>query len=1092
MLEQVQASAGAGKTFTLTSAYLDRLLGALEQSRFACGRNPEPGSYCWTEILAVTFTNKAAAEMKERILHALKQRALGDTAGPAGKWPQDLARAWVERIIRRLGSLQVRTIDSLLNNLISLSALLLELPPELRPVFDSRELFVPLYEHLVNRAAYAPGPEREVLLRATQAAIRLGGFKDFLPAESVQDRLFDVLEFRLRHDFPLLHVPEPLEFRLQTLTRQVIRTALSLQKSIAGEQLKAAKHFLNFLDKCVRLEDLDSLPASAYLDKEHLDACLNKASKGAASPKAVELYEVLKKAGADFQAESKVLKNALQLMPYVEFSGVLLDGIETFQARQGQLLSSLWPEYARRLLSGEQGVSEAVCRLGDRLAHMLIDEFQDTSREQWEALCPLALEALAKGGGLFYVGDIKQAIYNWRGGDSRLFHDVPKDAQILSIAGEAAVRTLPCNWRSARRIVEFNNTVFSPLGEAETARNMAAVMLDSAPGAVREEFAAMLQQAYAGAAQQLPPGKEPVEGYVRLETVRGDTVDALEEDVKERLGRLFNDELIPRRAPGDIAVLVRSNSDAQQISEWLIEWGLPVVTENSLALSAHPLIRELCAFLTFLDYPYDDLALWEVVDGRYLVADCAPESAVLQDWFASRGKEPLFGALQRDFPELWEGRFAPFYRKAGFMGPYDTLYEIVARFGLLKRFPENELFIRRFLEIAYLAEEQGHLSLSSFMDYWREQGDMEKAPLPEEVDAVRVLTVHKSKGLEFPVVVIPFFNFASPARSGLVATDCPEAPDELYPPDVDNDAIMLLTKDCRELGTEYYTRLLPQLLEQLNLLYVAWTRPREELYTFVTRTARKDNLALMRILDLLLAPFGLQDDTGEPCELGTLPHTAPPAPASGAAVFPEPLNSCALGADQQAPAERTDERPMGWLPRLKIFRSELDMQSFGERQRGTLLHRCIEHLRPEPGVSPDAAVDEALRIGLYGLANPHDPAGFELNKERLAGEFRPMLAWLLDQPRIAAALAGGYAEQTVLTDAGKLKRPDHLAITADEVLVLEYKSGGPSPDHPVQVREYLGLLGRMPHLRDKHLHGLIIYLDQRRIEAVGMEQGAAS
>ena len=482
-------------------------------------------------------------------------------------------------------------------------------------MFDGRELFVPLYEQLVDRAAYAPGPERDVLLRATDAAIRLGGFNDFLPAENVQDRLFDVLEFRLEHDFPLLHVTEPLEFRRQTLTRQVVRTALSLQKAISGEQLNVAKHFLNFLDKCVRLEDSGALPASAYLDKEHLDACLNKASKGAASPETVELYEVLKLAGADFQDESKVLKNALQLMPYVELSGVLMEGIEAFQARQGQLLSSLWPHLRAPSAFWRAGVSEAVCRMGDRLAHMLIDEFQDTSRGQWDALCPLAMEALAKGGGLFYVGDIKQAIYNWRGGDSRLFHDVPEDPMIRGVAGEASVRTLPCNWRSARRIVEFNNTVFSPLGEAENARTMAAVMLDNAPEAVRREFAAMLQQAYAGAAQQLPPGKEPLEGYVRLETVRGDTVDALGEEVKERLGALFNDELIPRRAPGDIAVLVRSNTEALRISEWLIEWGLPVVTENSLALSAHPLIRELCAFLTFLDYPYDDLALWEVLDG---------------------------------------------------------------------------------------------------------------------------------------------------------------------------------------------------------------------------------------------------------------------------------------------------------------------------------------------------------------------------------------------------------------------------------------------------------------------------------------------
>ena len=119
--------------------------------------------------------------------------------------------------------------------------------------------------------------------------------------------------------------------------------------------------------------------------------------------------------------------------------------------------------------------------MGARLRHMLVDEFQDTSRDQWGAMSPLAGECLAQGGGLYIVGDVKQAIYGWRGGDARLFDEVPDDPSLAAMA-EVRRETLPMNWRSARRVVECNNDVFGPLGDADRALAVARAMRPEAPG----------------------------------------------------------------------------------------------------------------------------------------------------------------------------------------------------------------------------------------------------------------------------------------------------------------------------------------------------------------------------------------------------------------------------------------------------------------------------------------------------------------------------------------------------------------------------------------------------------------------------------
>ena len=193
-------------------------------------------------------------------------------------------------------------------------------------------------------------------------------------------------------------------------------------------------------------------------------------------------------------------------------------------------------------------------------------------------------------------------------------------------------------------------------------------------------------------------------------------------------------DAVGRRRPGDVAVLVRTNTEAAQVADWLIGWGLPVVTKNSLRLEGHPVVRQLVSLLAFLDYPLDDLALWGFVSGAEVFGGATGLGGrELADWLAAlpRGAA-LPPALRRDFPGQCEQRLSRYVRRAGFMTPYDVVCEALDDFKVLERNPGAAPFVRRFMEVVHAAERDGRQSIASFLDYWEAGGAEEKVPPARE------------------------------------------------------------------------------------------------------------------------------------------------------------------------------------------------------------------------------------------------------------------------------------------------------------------------------------------------------------------------
>lgn len=1073
MLHRLKASAGSGKTHELTQRFLKLLAGsrpALHGSFCSAARAGDE-AYAWGDILAVTFTNRAAAEMKERVLLRLKEAALGRAPLPA-PWTPALAGRWVRNIIRRYGNLNIRTIDSLLQQMVSASALTLGLPPEFTPVYAGMEALSPHLDALLERARRGDGEMCGLLRACCRTLLFRSGHKGWSAGNAIGRQIVLFLDYALPRGALALPESAELERMLDDLARRYAAAARRMESVMEREGLTPHKSFAAVLRKAPDM----GAKLSAYLEKDELGVCLTGASRHAASLSAEAAYRELCGSAAEFAEKGAILRAGLEKLPFVALTAQLLEEFTAQQRRHGMLPALCIPALARRSME-EDGTSALLCRLGSRLTHILIDEFQDTSRTQWEALRPLALEALSRGGSFTWVGDVKQSVYNWRGGDAALFDELLHDPGLRAVEPEPLSGSLPANWRSREEIVRFNNALFSLPASPEHALTALEILMPETPPDILGKSAAELCRAFEGAAQVLPDREASRGGFVSLLPLRADDAASLNEEVDAALDQKL-DEIGGRRSWGEIAVLVRSNEQASRITERLASRGIPVLTENSLLLARHPLVAQSVAFLRFAHNPLDDLAFWEFCTSA-LCADLAGLSVEeLHAWAACRPRGVLCERFQEAFPHVWTRFFAPFF-DCGLLTPYDLLQEFFAFFGVWRRFPEDAVFLRRLLEVVHAAEGQGHASLAAFLDSWEKGGMEEKLPMPEGMDAVRVMTIHKAKGLEFPVVIVPGTHFSLRPDAPVTEYVFERGPGE--------EALRFLAPRRSESADTHYPALAAAARELLHLLYVAFTRAGDELHVFLTgaRGSSRQRKSVSSVLEAWLPELGIRPD--QPCSRGGTPvfGNAPVCRAassgfvlsSGHGREESPGDSPFVTAGAAVGSEDPPPLPMSWLPRLRIHRAELfDARMTGAplhpRVRGILAHRCLEFLLPTGKPGMDA--ENALLAGERAL------------RTRLSEEERESLArgllWYAGLPEAAAWAEWGSPEHSLLDPENRLHRMDMLVDEGERITVLEYKSGRESSAHAEQLRRYLDLLERAC---GKKASGLLIYLDLRICRAVG-------
>ncbi len=1007
----VEASAGSGKTYALAKRYVQLIL-HLTRAR---------GAPPVHTILAITFTNKAAFEMKERIITLLKQLALGvmndaerdGIIGPITMTParaREAAAQVMDTILRHYNFFQVQTIDKFINGLLVTSAFRIGLTADFRIKTRSREYLAAALDALIDEASSRPAVRKafddflvSMLLVESRSA--------WLPRDVILDtveQLFgehntyarDFVRGGVRPE-DILKIKTGVLGLVGDLVERMPRGAhatfeKSMRKFVADHRkgFRFAAGLSSYFDAGKPIQPKKGMVLEAWHEDQW--ALIQKALASAARAEVEHLYD-----------------------PYLEIFARVREKLDAACRRDDIVFLASLNAMAKAV--HEQGLSpdELYYRLAVRFEHYLFDEFQDTSLLQWENLRMLPEDAIARGGSLFYVGDKKQAIYSFRGGETRLFDDIRAQyAEGYHLRSEP----LTISRRSHERIVAFNNEIFS-------IANLAALMRagegdDKPLLPVRPQDIAELQRVYGGARQEALASRPG--GCVRVERLDGDGKDEVYAAARPRVMARLR-ELKSRFAWREIAILVRKNDEVERVTRWLLEEGIPSSSERTLNIREHPLVGEVAAFLRFLASPADNAAFGEFIQGRIFAAASGMFQDDLRDalldWRQMK-KGPLYEQFRAAFPSWWQRLLEPFFNAAGMYPLYETVASFYRVTGALEHFPDDQGFLMHFLGLIGKNEEECP-DAASFLAYY---DDLEGESLYVDVvasDAVQVMTVHKAKGLGFSAVIVPFLSISltrsrSGQRKALMYTLCPE-----------EDGLKLYhfnehhTRHCalaQELAVEEKMGLF---FAELNNVYVALTRAACEMHLFIPpRAGSGVNLALYLVPERLYA-------AGDP---------APAYPNIAA----EPAG---------APRELLPPACRDWMAFLKDeFMDESTLTSRRHRERGKAFHAALAG--DSSGLTPE-----------------------------MRQELELFLADARIRPFVEAPGAQVLVEQEFVDRAGCSRRMDRVLVFEREVWVIDFKTSRADEAAGVaQVREYIGILREVYPRRE--VKGFLLFIATREVLTV--------
>ena len=1052
----VEASAGAGKTYALARRYVQLLFNSFAPQEQAAFRN----------ILALTFTNKAAFEMKERILEFIKTIALkkkseeelndllsfptktfgGDSFGinssPCLNREQASQKAFVmiDELLKNYNFFQVQTIDSFINALLSGCAFRLGLSANFKIKKDSRATLEFSLDRLIDRALQEPEVQKifeNFLNQYLFLENRTGWFpkKDIM---SLVGTLFSKMNMLgLNYDQKSFSSSQIL-----IIKKNILTLMNELKDNLPeGTDSRFSKILERFLHQAGPGFDTDSI--SDYFAREEFPV-----KKDYSLPSHVEglWRDIRRQLQRLCEIESISIFNC-----YIDIFQKIFQDFKSLARKEDVLFLEELNKQARRLFDEQLlSVEELYYRLAARFRHYLMDEFQDTSVLQWKNLMRMVEEALSTGGSLFYVGDKKQAIYSFRGGEVALFDEIKKRFGLFGVS----VETLEKNYRSQKRIVEFNNFIFS---QENLRRFMERKENDELDKKKRKAIRFSPQekdeiiQVFEHSKQSFLPQK--FAGYVKIELIEPQNKEERDSLIRDRLCALIED-LRRRFSLRDIACLARDNQEVEKITSWLLAEGISVESERTSNIRENFLIKELISFLRFLDSPIDNLNFASFILGDIfssaLGLDVSKMNQFIFSYRTRITKEKdfyLYKEFRKKYPHLWESFLEEFFKSAGYFPLYELVLNIVQRFQCLQNFPLCQGYLMRFLELIKEQEEE-HSDMNSFLEYFDEATIEDLYVNVTDADNVKVTTIHKSKGLEFPVVIIPFLGMEVQVGSGGQG-------EKSYVVEVQDEHLQLIhlkqkyLSFSENLSTIYQQEYKKAFLSELNAVYVALTRAAEEMYLFVPKRMG-NSFNLMRFL---LPEENLE--TGSP-----LNH--PPKSRPVQVVFKLPSS---------------DYRH--WIEFLKD--EFIDLKPISKREKilkGELVHFALSRIGNIPYGKEEVMVKQAM-----ATLEEQFPGRVSTDFPDLGKVLLEMMNTKELRPFFVVESAEIFQEKEIVTSNGQTRRMDRLIVKEKEVWIVDYKSQREGTGiQQQQVREYAAILeGLYPK---RMVKGFLIYLDKFEVEEV--------
>ena len=1123
-LKVYTASAGSGKTHALTREFLRLMLSTDDPRHF-------------TTIQAVTFTKKATAEMKGRIVaelstlvHRPQESLFTDELckllSISERKLQGRARATLHSLLLDYSNFRVRTIDSFFQEVVRSFAYELGRSGALRVQIDSDQILRQAVLEVLARQDHE-GSDKDIeawLREMTTDSIEDGKsysidgelckFAKQLESEAVK-------RLRSEKDFPSRAEVKALRTAAQkvitTCQQELLARADKALQALKASQIPIEKLSSNttgvfgavfaykktpsqFFDRQYNAWGMRSrlcafLEASS--DDEQLEKLIGKdKSKCPIREEMRPHLSIIRSALHAFREynlqQLPLYTTALQICQYAGLYGILIDIDDVLQElkREGKLmLISDAPSLIQALIKDNNDAPFLYEKIGTRIEHHMIDEFQDTSRMQYENFVPLLRNAESQGKDCLIVGDAKQSIYRFRNSDSTLLTTQISDDFVESIEPT----NLSDNWRSVPEIIDFNNALY-PLLRAQISSHfdelwskVAGFGFPEGQEEVKQQLDKELSEllkAYDDVQQSTPKLKAEKElGQVILHRYLPKEKDknqdnppteaepeGTDEDNEQidsgaltQLPIVLVDLLKRGYRCSDIAILTRTKSTAAAIAEVLLSttekeiggYSLPFISEEALHVDRAYSVRFIIAALSYLADTNITLRL-----------------AVLQEAY-----QQLLRLSQSHGTDLTEEDLQ-FLRDSGRQGLYEVVEIINARFGHL--FPKSEgAYLVKLLDMLYSWEQEETADIANFLQYWQDKGATQSISNATAEDAITLMTIHKSKGLGFPVVLLPDITWALDEnlkgnKENILWCPIPDI-DEVKSLRVAGvTSVPLKYASILQMSyfsKPYFKEKLKNMLDSLNLLYVATTRPKQELHIWIKeekpvekqeeekeegkdkgkkkgKQPQKKEKTISSIEDLFLATT----ETGKVlCD--TLPaiQTTKEEPIGDSASAPR---NATKATEEEETIPLTVEGLYSYPvdKRLAILREGLEhFSEDSQRAYGRTLHLILSEIKTASDV--ETAIREAEHQGY-------------IKAKDLEG-LRQRLDAVMTHPQTAHWFDGTgevFNERAII--GGQLKtsrRPDRVIFYPDDghIEVIDYKSGEERTAHHRQVREYMSLLRQM-------------------------------
>jgi len=1017
------ASAGSGKTYTLVKEYLKIIL-------------TSPKNDAYRNILAITFTNKAVHEMKSRIVGSLSEFAKDEPSKKAQDLMLELVKDtadWevklsvnfikiksqqiIKHIIHNYAAFDISTIDKFTHKVIRAFAHDLNLPMTFEVTLDTENLLTEAIDAIIAQAG-----EDETL---TKLLI------DFTMEKTDDDKSWDisreimetgklVLNENNRNEIVQFHDKSIAEF--VEIKKKLIVACNDLEKENAGFAEAALLLIENngidlksfsrgtFPNHLASIRDGKFNPKNKTFH-EFDDIAINKTANDRALIENLipELLQVLVTIYKNFEKRD-FYKAFLKNITPLSLLNTVSNELAKIQEEQNVLSISEFNAIIHREIQN-QPAPFIYERLGERYRHFFIDEFQDTSEMQWQNLIPLIDNALSgqddygNKGTLMIVGDPKQSIYRWRGGKAEQFIELSKDNNPFNNP-DKKLEHLDKNYRSYSQIIEFNNDFFKLLSSEFEQEDYKDLYENHSHQHTNDKTGGYVNVSFI---PKIETGETEEEALDKTELYVLATLNTIQKVLQE--GFEYK----------DIVILTRKRDQGIAIANYLTEQGIPLLSSETLMIQNATEVRLIINLLKYLKNNAD---LESKAYFLHYVAENIQDRLLVHDFIA----EGMEQKQEADF-ENWLMSFdiSLSFQNIRKKSLYEAVEIIVSKF-LSNSNQIGNAYVQYFLDIVLERDVRNQAGTADFLDFWEKSGGKYSIPSPEGNNAVRIMTIHKSKGLEFPVVIIPFAeeDYGKKPKDKLwLDADGLDMPKAL----IDNSSAV--EGFGEEAKLVYDQKKQEELLDNINVLYVALTRAEEQLYVISSMNltskgeVKKNDMSAF-FVNYLIAKGVFDEDILE-YNFGSKIK----------------ISSETKHVDMSKPINSVNEtlNPKN----IKIAQREALMWGTHQQESieyGNVIHEILSFVKTKKDVN--LAVDKSIENGLINLAQ----------KELVLDT----ISKIINHEELALFFAEGNEvlnEQTIIQKEGNTIKPDRMVISENKnVFLLDYKTGVHNSKYQRQLENY--------------------------------------